>query len=184
MNKLFDNDADMIQLDITIVGDPDWIDQDTVLFGPEIGPSPYIGNGSVNFTRETYFNFFFRTANTDYDDESGLFNQDGAYSAFSGTYNVIQVTSYFQRGKFTQKLLNVRTRNQTAVNTAPVRDSTQVQTAKPTSNRNSGSTENAVVEKANNKTILPNPPGYGGSALPPLPINTSPGYSEDSALPQ
>jgi hypothetical protein len=175
MNKLFDNDADMIQLDITIVGDPDWIDQDTVLFGPEIGPSPYIGNGSINFTRETYFNFFFRTANTDYDDQSGLFNQDGDYSTFSGTYNVIQVTSYFQKGKFTQKLLNVRTRNQTESTTVIVRSDKVI----VSSDRNT----NPTAEKASNKTIVPNPPGYGGTALPPLPINTSPGYSEDNLQP-
>jgi len=186
MNKLFDNDADMISLDITIVGDPDWIDQDTVLFGPEIGPSPYIGNGSVNFTRETYFNFFFNTANNDYDDTSGIFNENGAYSVFSGTYNVIQVTSNFQKGKFTQKLLNVRTRNQTATATVPVRDSAEAYTAKTASNKQSGSTDKPAAEKANNKVIVPNPPGYGGTALPPLPIsnnNLSPGFAEDAAQP-
>ena len=177
MNKLFDNDADMIQLEITIVGDPDWIDQDTVLFGPEIGPSPYIGNGSVNFTRETYFNFFFNTPNSDYDDNSGIFNENGAYSVFSGTYNVIQVTSNFQKGKFTQKLLNVRTRNQTAV-TTKARSDTVVTTA----TSNSSGTKNPAAEKANSKVIVPNPPGYGGTALPPLPIsnnNLSPGFAED-----
>jgi hypothetical protein len=177
MNKLFDNDADMIQLDITIVGDPDWIDQDTVLFGPEIGPSPYIGNGSVNFTRETYFNFFFNTPNSDYDDNSGIFNENGAYSVFSGTYNVIQVTSNFQKGKFTQKLLNVRTRNQTKTSTKVRSDDTVVVSADKATKPS--------AEKANNKVIVPNPPGYGGTALPPLPINNlSPGYSEDSAPPQ
>jgi hypothetical protein len=112
MEKLFDNGGDMISLDITIVGDPDWISQDVPLYGPILPSGAYISTGSVNFTNPVYFNFYFATPTTDYDDITGIFNSSGSYSQFSGVYQVISVKSNFSGGKFTQKLTNVRVRNQ------------------------------------------------------------------------
>ena len=122
MEQLYDNEGDMIKLDITIVGDPDWISQDVPLFGPAVGNSNFIGNGSVNFTRQAYFGFYFATPVSDYDDKSGMFNQTGAYSTFSGIYNVIRVKSSFSGGKFTQQLENYRTRTQQPASQGPARE--------------------------------------------------------------
>ena len=122
MEKLFDNRGDMIKLDFTIVGDPDWISQDYPLMNPAIiGKDPYLKSGSVNFSNACYFNFYFATPNTDYNDTSGLFNPQGNYSEFSGIYYVSIVKSYFNNGKFTQKLTNFRVRNQQAVQVNAVR---------------------------------------------------------------
>jgi hypothetical protein len=153
MEKLYDNRGDMIQLDINIVGDPDWISQDYAIMHPSaIGNDPYLKNNSVNFTNSVYFNFYFATPNTDYDDNSGLFNPAGNYSEFSGIYRVISVTSTFSNGKFTQKLKNVRVRNQSAPPTNAVR-SDSVNGAAPTSSNNAGN--GPVAEKPTNTVVAP-----------------------------
>ena len=123
MEKLHDNRADMIQLDFTIVGDPDWISQDYFLIHPsQVGLGNYTGpNGSINYNNPVYFNFYFSTPNNDYDDTTGLFEKSSTYSQFSGIYRVAVVTSNFSRGKFTQKLSNYRVRNQAQQNSTPVR---------------------------------------------------------------
>ena len=62
MEKLYDNRGDMISLDFTIVGDPDWISQDYVLMHPSVvGNGSFLngGSGSINFTNPVYFNFYF-----------------------------------------------------------------------------------------------------------------------------
>jgi hypothetical protein len=112
MEKLFDNAGDMVTLDFTIIGDPDWISQDVPLYGPISSDGGFLGSGSVNFTNPVYFNFYFATPDTDYDDTSGLFNSNGKYSQFSGIYQVVTVKSNFNNGKFTQRLTNARVRNQ------------------------------------------------------------------------
>lgn len=151
MEKLYDNRGDMIKLDFTIVGDPDWISQDYVLMHPSaIGNSPYLANNSVNYKNAVYFNFYFATPNTDYNDSSGLFNTAGNYSEFSGIYRVISVTSTFSGGKFTQKLKNVRVRNQSAPPSTAVRTDTVVG-ATPTSTSN---TDNAPVAEAPTNTVV------------------------------
>ena len=150
MEKLMDNRGDMVQLDFTIVGDPDWISQDYALMHPSVvGTSPYIGsNGSINYTNPVYFNFYFATPNTDYDDTSGLFNVSGAYSEFSGIYRTIQVTSTFSGGKFTQKLKNYRVRNQQPpASTAARSDNVPSQSVNAATR---GATENPVAEAATN----------------------------------
>ena len=153
MEKLYDNRGDMIKLDINIVGDPDWISQDYAIMHPSaIGNDPYLKNNSVNFTNSVYFNFYFATPNTDYDDNSGLFNSAGNYSEFSGIYRVISVISTFSNGKFTQKLKNVRVRNQSAPPTNAVR-SDSVNGAAPTSNNNAGN--GPVAEKPTNTVVAP-----------------------------
>jgi hypothetical protein len=123
MEKLHDNRGDMITLDFTIVGDPDWISQDYFLIHPsQVGFGNYTGpNGSINYNNPVYFNFYFATPNNDYDDTSGLFEKSSTYSQFSGIYRVVMVTSNFSHGKFTQKLSNFRVRNQQEQNSTPLR---------------------------------------------------------------
>lgn len=170
MEKLLDNRGDMISLDFTIVGDPDWISQDYALMHPSlVGTAPYVGSngsGSINYNNPVYFNFYFATPNADYDDSTGLFNINGAYSEFSGIYRVVQVTSTFSGGKFTQKLKNYRVRNQQEVQSTPVR-ADNVNNSAPTSTSNS---YNPPAESAKNtaKTNINRPDnGGGGSTTSP-----------------
>ena len=101
-----------------------------------------------------YFNFYFATPNTDYDDNTGLFNVGGNYSEFSGIYRAVQVTSSFSGGKFTQKIKNYRVRNQQAPSTGSVRSDT-VNNAAPTSANNA---YNAPAERATNTATASNQP--------------------------
>lgn len=112
MNKLLDNDGDLITLDINIVGDPDWLSQDYALCGPTVGTSPTLQDGSINFTKQQLFDFMFASPGSDYNDSSGLFGVDSNYAEFSGRYQVISVVSSFVNGSFTQKLEASRLRNQ------------------------------------------------------------------------
>ncbi|NDB58107.1 hypothetical protein EB001_06655, partial [bacterium] len=138
MEKLYDNRGDMIKLDFTIVGDPDWISQDYPLMNPAIvGKDPYLQNGSINFSNAVYFNFYFATPNVDYDDNTGLFNVQGNYSEFSGIYYTSMVKSSFVNGKFTQKLTNYRVRNQEQVQSSAIRNDS-VNPNAPTATNNSG----------------------------------------------
>jgi hypothetical protein len=121
MEKIFDNGVDLLHLNIEIVGDPDWISQDYMLYGPKAGNGPRLADNSINFAKEQYFDFFFFSPSTDYNDSSGLFGADGDYADFSGRYRVISVKSKFAGGKFTQTLKNVRLRNQTATTSGSVR---------------------------------------------------------------
>lgn len=155
MEKLFDNGGDMIRLDITIVGDPDWISQDATLYGPTVGATPYIGGGSINFMRPAYFNFYFATPNSDYNDTTGLFDNNVNYSQFSGIFQVSMVTSSFSGGKFTQRLKNYRVRNQDFTTKTSVRkDSVPSQTINATTR---GKTESPVAENPTSSVVVTDP---------------------------
>jgi hypothetical protein len=144
MEKLYDNRGDMIKLDFTIVGDPDWISQDYPLMNPSvIGKDPYLQNGSINFSNAVYFNFYFATPNVDYDDTTGLFNVQGNYSEFSGIYYTSMVKSFFTNGKFTQKLTNYRVRSQDQVHSSAI--------------RNDSVNPNAPIESATNSLVVTDP---------------------------
>jgi hypothetical protein len=174
MEKLYDNRGDMIQLDFNIVGDPDWISQDYAIMHPSlIGNESFLKNGSVNYTNAVYFNFYFATPNTDYDDTSGLFNPAGNYSEFSGIYRVISVTSSFSNGKFTQRLKNVRVRNQNAPATTTVRSDPAANyggySGIPTS-----SSSGPIAEQATQTVVADN----GAVRLGGTPTSA---YSEDAA---
>jgi hypothetical protein len=192
MEKLYDNRGDMNKLDFTIVGDPDWISQDYALMHPsQVGNSPYINNGmgSINFNNPVYFNFYFATPNSDYDDTTGLFNINGTYSQFSGIYRVAQVTSTFSGGKFTQKLKNYRVRNQQDVSSTPVRSDTGT-TSQTLNAATRGASENPVAEPSINRSSTQgyhagtdSGPNYNTTTPPPSQSNS--GISEDAAsLPQ
>ena len=115
MSHLFDNIADTISLDIEIVGDPDWIQQDNVLYADGLPKDQKIvSNGVINFQNNiTHFQFTFKSPTTDYDPITGLMDVSNSSTAiFSGKYHVITVTSSFRKGKFTQKLTNNRIRIQ------------------------------------------------------------------------
>jgi hypothetical protein len=174
MEKLYDNRGDMIALDITILGDPDWITQDYSVMHPTlVGDGAFLNNGSVNYANTVYFNFYFATPNADYNDSIGLFDVQGNYSEFSGIYQVVSVKSNFSGGKFTQKLNNFRVRNQQEVATFAIRNDSGSNLAAA---RNA---ENALAEKATTSVTAPNAPQTNSVSTNQVSTNAQ-SYNEDS----
>lgn len=120
--KLFDNGVDLLSLDIDITGDPDWIQQDNILYGDKVpSDSKTLSNGTINYQDSvTCFRFTFKSPDKDYDNVTGLMDTSKSVTAsFSGIYQVISVTSRFNKGRFTQSLKNVRLRLQKDSDTKP-----------------------------------------------------------------
>ena len=118
--------ADMLNLKLSILGDPDYIKQDDVFFGPisssqivtkpSSDPRLLPGNGSLAMDDGCiYAQVLFRTP-VDIDESTGLMKYDSKYqhSLFSGLYQVLQVTSSFKVGEFTQELELIRMPRQSA----------------------------------------------------------------------
>ena len=119
--------ADMLNLKIKILGDPDYIKQDDVFYrppieGPNIATKPtgdprlLPNNGSLVMDGGAlYVQVLFRTP-TDLDESTGLMKFDTNYkhSVFSGLYQVLTVTSHFNDGQFTQELDLIRMPRQSA----------------------------------------------------------------------
>lgn len=113
--------ADMIQLNLKIVGDPQFIKQDDVFYSsdltngtkadlPAIGTDPRLTkNGSILTDRgEIYIQILFKTP-SDINEDIGLMDfTKSEISVFSGMYKVIKVDSEFRDGNFTQRLDVVR----------------------------------------------------------------------------
>jgi hypothetical protein len=113
--------ADMLNLKLKIIGDPDYIKQDDVFYNPPLpgtniatvpnkDPRLLPSNGSLVFdSGPLYVEVNFKIP-TDIDESTGLMKFDTNYqrSVFSGLYKVLVVTSDFRDGKFTQELELVR----------------------------------------------------------------------------
>lgn len=107
------NDADMVQLNLEIMGDPYYI--------PSSGMGNQQGNresfnslddGSMNYQDgEVDIIINFRTP-IDLDLETGLYKFEKTVDTWSGLYQVIEVESKFQQNKFTQKIRANRLRTQ------------------------------------------------------------------------
>jgi hypothetical protein len=102
--------ADMVMLDMTIVGDPELIKQDDAFSGENSNPEQL--NGSVPMdSGEVYIEVVFYTP-TDYNDSTGLMDLGSdtrtKKSKFSGYYRLVQVDNNLQNGQFTQKLTATR----------------------------------------------------------------------------
>jgi hypothetical protein len=96
--------GDMINVQLKIAGDPEFVKQDDIYYGPNQG-----SGDSLNMdTEEVYVSIFFRTP-TDLDQETGQmdFNTYPS-SVFSGIYRVLKVDSTFERGQFIQNLDCIR----------------------------------------------------------------------------
>lgn len=97
--------GDLVTLDMTIIGDPDFIKQDDVFSGAIRDESKL--NGSIPMdVGEVYLRVNFNTP-TDFDDATGLV-RSSTQSKFSGFYRLLTIENNFQSGKFTQKLNAVR----------------------------------------------------------------------------
>ena len=112
--------ADMMNLNMTIIGDPDFIKQDDIFYnnppiisrGGLLGSDPRLLPNSGSLIMDSggiYVQVIFRTPR-DINESTGLMEFDSATkkSIFSGLYQVIQVKSRFTGGMFTQELQGVR----------------------------------------------------------------------------
>jgi hypothetical protein len=126
-------DYEMLEVKLKIIGDPQFIKQDDVLFSPDKTPasSQYVGGiqqGSFTMDRgEIFAKLVFKTP-VDIDENTGLVRKDSAWNDtyFSGLYKILTVTNEFSRGKFIQVLKMVRLRNQPGDQKAPVGGSVAV----------------------------------------------------------
>ena len=106
--------GDMCQLKLKILGDPQFIKQDEILWSPDKipGGTKYLGGelGSISMdTGEIHCKVNFKTP-VDIDETSGLLRKDSVWKDvyFSGFYQILMVESEFRQGKFTQMLECVR----------------------------------------------------------------------------
>jgi len=118
--QLSDPQADLINLELDILGDPYYLVQED--FNPNVFPrseaNAYeLEDGSIDANNgQVYVRVNFKTP-TDIDDETGLMaglQGSGKYdtSFFGGFYRLISVASNFEEGRFTQQLGMVRCRHQ------------------------------------------------------------------------
>ena len=113
-----DSQGDMLNLEMTILGDPAFIKQDDILYAPESEDSsdPLTENGSIKQdTGDLNIRMRFKVFD-DIDHETGLraegrqipnstFNRR---STFDGVYRLITLDNKFSRGSFTQTLRGIR----------------------------------------------------------------------------
>jgi len=110
--------GDMITLDLTILGDPAFIKQDDILYRAEDDNSnAHTFNGSIKQDNgDMYLRLIFKT----YDDinhDTGLRfearnilpSSFQRHSTFDGFYRILMIDNIFSEGRFTQKLVVVRT---------------------------------------------------------------------------
>jgi hypothetical protein len=112
--------GDMLSLQLKILGDPQFIKQDEILFSSDkiSNSSSQFVNGSDGSIRmdngEVFCNVTFKTP-VDINEETGLLRKDPVWADcyFSGLYRVMTVVNDFSKGIFTQSLSLIRHRNQT-----------------------------------------------------------------------
>ena len=113
--------ADMIQLKMKIIGDPDFIKQDDIYLGPGTPAYPadeevHSVDGSILTDRGDIFVFVTYKTIVDMDLNTGLPRQGDknedylktTESSFSGVYRLIKIASEFRGGKFEQTIEAVR----------------------------------------------------------------------------
>jgi len=119
-NLYTSSSGDMLELKLKIMGDPQFIKQDEILFNSDKLPSQngQFVNGpdsSLNMdSGEVYCRVSFKTP-VDINEETGLTLNSSAWNDvyFSGLYRLMSVDSEFRQGQFIQTLLLIRHRNQT-----------------------------------------------------------------------
>lgn len=114
--KMNNSYADMVTLDMDIIGDPDWIPQDSSIRGGPIS----VGDATTKLDKfgsiavdvaGTYAKLQLRTPR-DYNDKTGLMDLSKDSSLVGGVYQVVTVDNLFQGGKYTCKLNMVKIPNQ------------------------------------------------------------------------
>jgi hypothetical protein len=124
--------GDMGKAKLRIIGDPAWIQQGSLAGGvnvQEFGYSAFLPDGTINFdAQQTMFEIAWQRPE-DYDLATGLADpyarpgNEARQPQQSTVYQATKCISEFKGGKFTQKLENVRVKNQSATSNAPARTS-------------------------------------------------------------
>lgn len=112
-NQLLDARGDMINVKLTILGDPHFIKQDDILYNQNLigNTNQLTPNNSLFMDNGELYVFLNFRSPIDYDETTGLAipqNNAFSYSLFSGVYKLITVESSFKAGKFLQVLDLVR----------------------------------------------------------------------------
>lgn len=120
MSTLYSKE-DLLTLELKILGDPDYIKQDEIMYQPKSSLTPYAPNSGTGATGilfdagEIYYQMNFLIPK-DYDLDTGLMDVNSINSSanfnitdfkrnmFSGLYAIISVSNQFSDGKFTQTL--------------------------------------------------------------------------------
>jgi hypothetical protein len=117
-NVLNNPGADMVVVDLTIIGDPDWIPQDRSIL-PALtqgsGDARYVGGSIATDVHDVFAMLKFKTPR-DYDPEKGLMRIETDHTFVQGLYRTITVESNFTEGKFEQKLRLIRVQDQVSNN--------------------------------------------------------------------
>jgi hypothetical protein len=171
---MINSQADMVNVKLKIIGDPDYIKQDDVFYRPPlegtdvaIKPSsdPRLTplNGSLAFDKGAqYVQLLFRVP-TDIDESTGLMKFDAAYknSLFSGLYGVVKVHNSFHHGEFSQELELVRLSRQQAfdyINNQNNSSDNRAETAGQTTDKLGISTPPVLVSKVDSNGANPPSP--------------------------
>ena len=101
--------GDMLSVKLKIIGDPEFIKQDDLVFWNTSGTAEKANGSLVTDSRQLFVKITSNSA-TDYDANGLAIAGSGPYSigAFSGLYQVLDVDNLFEGGKFTQELNLVR----------------------------------------------------------------------------
>jgi len=150
---IMDPTADLINVDMEIIGDPLWIEQKSVNNLPFAGTfTDTPGIDSVGAVapdeHEVYVKVNFKTP-TDLDDQSGLFNI-GQAAFFQGIYKVFLCENRFAGGVYTNILSMVRMRHQdTSVRDIEPANEAIADTSKSNSNEAFTQTDNVQLRESN-----------------------------------
>lgn len=140
--------ADTVRTELTIVGDPDWIQQGEILYGlPRlVDYAAFYKDGSINYeSQEPLFEILFNTP-VDYDLGTGIMdpgqknynanrkNGIPGEASTSYVYRAIQCDSIFSRGKFTQRLSGAQVFFPAPKQNTAVQKNQDTQEARPATN--------------------------------------------------
>lgn len=159
MQNVFDQGADLVQVNMRIIGDMSYIqtkDMRHVLVQNTDGQ--YLADGSLNTDKEWHIHVNFRNP-TDVNAKTGLMkgfnvNDDGETSvntpSISGEYKIVKVTSNFSNGQFTQNLDMIRERNQ-SLNTLKGWEDKKVDERKETTDTTDSDTSTKLSSSVDSK---------------------------------
>lgn len=183
--------GDMLNIKLSITGDPAFIKQDDVFYNPgapdtykEFSVSGSNGTQSVPINPNTgqiifdaqqvYVKVNFKNA-IDIDDTIGIVNkqevlQNGRRTdgTFTGVYKVLQVGSQFSRGQFTQTLDLIRMPDALPKVPTPVPQTTQSGTQSATKEQTESAKRSEESDESKKSAISLNPDGVATPASPAL----------------
>lgn len=162
-DALVNSPVDLITIDMKIMGDPYYI-ADSGMGNYSAGESPLINvteDGTMDYqSSEVDVQLNFKTP-IDYGDPGFAQFPGGGVTpvgAFSGLYQIIQVTNRFSNGQFHQELFGVRRPNQQEDTLAPTAETTQDNTSVV-----EGDKSNTIGNKPD-KSVPPSQQGVDGAA--------------------